>query len=530
MARFLRIPASWRTEANHENGFVIATTALLLIPLMIFAAFAVDVGAWYVEADQAQRAADAAALASVAYTPNETAVTAAAVQVAAANGYVDQPGDFDPSNPTYPHVAIEMISEVEVKVTIITEGESFFGKVVLNGITIERYASADFTRPIPMGSPSSALGTGVDTEYPDDPDNFWLNILPPSTIRQNGDLITNPIASAGNTNVYHDPDGYLFKVDVPDTGGNYELQVRLTCHTWQSGELKMSLYPPDNTVTPAFLRDNLTIVTPLIADQIFTESPNSCDTSGDSGDSNSSDGYHYTDDPEDGTWQTVSTAIGAVPGDWVLQAEHNSGGRILYALRVINTDEVGANRHCTKLGALGDDCPTVSPINWLGIVTHFDMFQPANTDPTELYLADVADVNGRSTLRITMFDPADGIDEVKILMPPVDDNPATVRQYADFTWSVEAESGNPAYTPTAADMAECSGGDSCVTAPVGETGNWFQNKVVLITVDLTTASGGAPYQCGSNCWWKVEYSNDGSTTETTTWRADLIGDPIRLTE
>ncbi len=513
-----------------ESGYVIATTALLLIPLMIFAAFAVDVGGWYVKADQAQRAADAAALAAVAFTPNEAQVTATAIAIAAENGFVDQAGDFDPSNPTYPHVEVEMISDVEVKVNIITEGDSYFGRVVLDGITIERFANADFTRPLPMGSPTSALGTGVDTEYPDDPDNFWLNILPPNTSRQSGDLINAPTSNNGTSNDYQDPDGYLFKIDVPPSGGNYELQVRFTCHAWQNGELQLSLYPPDNTVTPLFLRDNLTLVTPVISNQLYNDSANSCDTTGDTGDTNGGDGYHYTDNPEDGTWQTISSTLGGTPGDWILQAEHGTGGRILYALRIIDTTQVGSAQHCTKLGPLGDDCPTVSPINWLGTVTHYDMFPPGNTDPTELYLAEVDNVNGRSTLRITMFDPADGIDEVKILMPPINDS-TTVRQFADFTWEVVAESGNGAYTPTASDMALCSGGDSCVTAPVGETGNWFQDRVVLITVDLNNAGGpGVRYDCESNCWWKVQYSNDGNTRETTTWRADLVGDPIRLTE
>ncbi|MEZ5226562.1 MAG: pilus assembly protein TadG-related protein [Acidimicrobiales bacterium] len=52
------------TGDEAQAGYVLATTALLLIPLMIFAALAVDVGGWYAQATQAQRAADAAALAA----------------------------------------------------------------------------------------------------------------------------------------------------------------------------------------------------------------------------------------------------------------------------------------------------------------------------------------------------------------------------------------------------------------------------------------------------------------------------------
>ena len=46
-------------------------SALLMLPLLAFAGFAVDIGYWYTHANRMQRAADAAALAGVVWMPND---------------------------------------------------------------------------------------------------------------------------------------------------------------------------------------------------------------------------------------------------------------------------------------------------------------------------------------------------------------------------------------------------------------------------------------------------------------------------
>ena len=88
-------PGKRSTRREVEAGYIMATTALMLIPMLIFAAFAVDVGSWYVEAQKIQRASDAAALAGVVWMPDENKAREAALEITAINGYEDQPGDFD---------------------------------------------------------------------------------------------------------------------------------------------------------------------------------------------------------------------------------------------------------------------------------------------------------------------------------------------------------------------------------------------------------------------------------------------------
>ena len=55
-----------------ERGYVLILTALILIPLLLISAMAVDYGAWYTSGSRMQRAADAAALAGVVWLPDLT--------------------------------------------------------------------------------------------------------------------------------------------------------------------------------------------------------------------------------------------------------------------------------------------------------------------------------------------------------------------------------------------------------------------------------------------------------------------------
>ena len=61
---------SWRLRAREQRGYAVILTSLVLVPLLGFTGFAVDVGAWYARASSIQRAADAAALAGVVWQPD----------------------------------------------------------------------------------------------------------------------------------------------------------------------------------------------------------------------------------------------------------------------------------------------------------------------------------------------------------------------------------------------------------------------------------------------------------------------------
>jgi hypothetical protein len=166
----------------------------LLAPVLIgFAALAVDVGRWLVEAERVQKTADAAANAGVIYMPQEflTAQTAAR-QVAARNGYAHNP----------PATVVDVAPgprRSQLKVTISSTVKNAFGTVFgFSQQVVTRSATADYSGPVPMGSPCNLFGNeplgaaeltaGSATNCKDgSTPNFWANIAGPQTSKQNGD-------------------------------------------------------------------------------------------------------------------------------------------------------------------------------------------------------------------------------------------------------------------------------------------------------------------------------------------------------
>ena len=71
-----------------DGGFVIVWMALMLLVLLAFCGFGIDVANWWFVGQKEQRAADAAALAGSVYLPNDFPTgRAQAIFVAAQNGY-----------------------------------------------------------------------------------------------------------------------------------------------------------------------------------------------------------------------------------------------------------------------------------------------------------------------------------------------------------------------------------------------------------------------------------------------------------
>ena len=150
-----------------DGGYVLIMTGLLLIPLLAFTAFAVDVGSWYAQGVKMQRAADAAALAGVVWAagsagscPSQT-YNCVAIDTAARDGY------------TITNADVTKISDSKISVTINATASMYFGSLFLKNQTLARTATAAYTTPVPMGSPSNQMGN--------DPDNnnlpqFWNNL------------------------------------------------------------------------------------------------------------------------------------------------------------------------------------------------------------------------------------------------------------------------------------------------------------------------------------------------------------------
>ncbi|MGE3620519.1 MAG: pilus assembly protein TadG-related protein [Acidimicrobiia bacterium] len=161
-------------------------TALMLVPLMLAAAFGVDIASWYTRVNDLQRAADSAALAGTVWMPNLEKATIVAEDSLERNGIVHgQDG-----------ISVNIIpgsTENSLRVEILDEDvESYFGRVVNHRQTLTRFAEAEYNLPLPLGSPLNYFGgdagrTGQDpvtTYFTDWPTDFTTRL--PANYSPNG--------------------------------------------------------------------------------------------------------------------------------------------------------------------------------------------------------------------------------------------------------------------------------------------------------------------------------------------------------
>ncbi len=144
-------------DRRDERGYVAALVALLLLTLIGVSAFAVDAGHWYLVGQQAQRAADAAALAGVSQLPGDRpAAYARAYEFSAGNGFKNGVADTSvtPSLDGAP---------TRLRVTVSRQVDNIFGPLLgVDSTTITKTAVADYAGPVPMGSPCNEFGDDPD--------------------------------------------------------------------------------------------------------------------------------------------------------------------------------------------------------------------------------------------------------------------------------------------------------------------------------------------------------------------------------
>ncbi len=217
-------------------------------------------------------------------------------------------------------------------------------------------------------------------------------------------------------------------------------------------------------------------------------------------------------------------------GRWILQAknpEWNAGVRSLYSLRVDPIASPGGA--CSRIGALGSPaCPNIFAVDYLTVYSHGRMFDPT-AGQAELFLGEVSDDYAGKTLEITMFDPAEGIDVVRILQP--DGTPV------DFSWrTIDVDEFG--YTGFGSELvttpvSQTCGGVPCVSASNDDAGsNYnFQNRTIRLYVTVPNNPCVQIVGEPDDCWWKVLYVDSNTdANETTTWGITATGDPVRLIE
>jgi hypothetical protein len=151
-----------RDVDRRDGGFIVITFGLLLIPIIIFTALAVDVSSWYSRATELQRTADSAALAGVVWMPDFGKASDNAAPVLKKNGVVDGAGNMAVTM----SVGETGITSFKVCVTD-NKVTQFFGAVFASPTKMTRCGTAQYNAPLQLGSPLNYFGGNHDsiTQY-----------------------------------------------------------------------------------------------------------------------------------------------------------------------------------------------------------------------------------------------------------------------------------------------------------------------------------------------------------------------------
>lgn len=478
-----------RRGQRDERGYVLVMFALLLVPTLLMAGLSIDVGSWYNRTSEIRKAADAAALAGVVWLPDLTKASTEARAAAARNGFVDGADGIT--------VGVTRSNadprRLRVTITDTAVGSFFFKPLVGDDITLRRTGIAEYVLPVPLGSPLNEFGGEA---Y-----GFWGNIHGPRTDNKKGDAYAPACRASSNCgstqNENYRPEGYLFTVDVPAGVSGLNVQVwdaglydRGSDESVDTGDRRYSTAGTTTTWT-FYNKDNTEL---NVGDNVPAASAGIC-TAGGPG------SWILPEGAYSGTyknkWASICRRNGAIPPGRYLLRVQTSGvgdGANRYAIRVLSGSAKKA-----RVSAYGD----MSMFNNI----------PKNTQ-ANFYLAEVESSHAGKTLKIEMYDPGEvsGSATMKIISPS-----------GGVAASCVGTSTSPTSTFTSGStLSPCQFLSSSGGARYD--GHWV---VLLVPIpnNYSCTSGTIP-----GCWWKVQYDIGGQATDTTTWTASVLGDPIHLIE
>lgn len=580
----LRNRRRWQERNRQERGVVVIWVTLMLVALIGMCGFAVDLSNWWLQSERLQRAADAGAHAGVVFLPADLqGATSTARAETAKNGYRATGAD---QNATVTVAQEPNPNRLRVKVT--AEVPTYFVRVFgINSIDLTREAVAEYVAPVPMGSPENKVGNDPENGYISP--QFWLNVAGPNGNKQSGDRYqskncTASVASctssvnAGIQNDDYAYDGYAFGLKVENVVAGQPLLVRAYdpaftyvndyCQTNMPTQAQANAlqalpgnpypdagvrYAPTPSVDGRYVptawctgdqdiggrttRTTFVLRSPDTTPWDSFDNPIVCSvtmpafTPGQNGQASIYDMLHPTSGPNDGqhvinpndgvlTFAELfrrNVTLCQVPagsvevGDYILQIRSNSqpGSPDVYSTAM---NQGGHNRFSIQAGfglsgATSLDGTDVS-INALG---RLPIYNNATGADTNFYLARVLPYDAGRTLRISLFDISDvGQSGTMQIVPPEEFG-------TSFSGCGFSNDTNKTMTYNA---STCT-----LTVP-----NSFYNER-NVTVDVPIPEN---YNCDEDdplgCWIKVRAQFGGPTSDTTTWSAAILGNPIRLVE
>lgn len=491
------------TNRLRDGGYAAVLTALILVPLLGFAGFAVDVGAWYSRASSLQRAADAAALAGVVWQPDLSQATAAATAEAARNGFTDGVDGIS--------VTVTDTGDNQLTVEIVdTDADLYFSSLFVDTVTIGRQAVAEYNEPVAMGSPDNTLGhqmpAGCDeiiqpsSSCAGPGPGWFLDVGGPLTAHTSGEAITTPClggnygGSCNYLNPDFDPSGYVFAVDVPAAAVGSPITIEVfdpSHYSW--GGKNIPLWGGDGQKTvlefTLFAADGVGLTTPE------TTPVAGCTKVYDA----------VADAAENVNWDTFCTFTPTVAD--------------IYPLRIRSEGFTGANAQGTSLDGFSMRAVSSSGTQpSLYALEYLPMFSNAPAATTFTF-AEIIDEHAGKTIRMRLFDAGDSSQSGTFTLRPLDPsgNPVSTCQYRYYSAD---------QNPSAATWNNSDSGSQCeVITRVGST-SLYNDKWLDIDINIPTS-----YTCGY-CWWSIDYSIPSGVSfyERTVWTVLVVGDPVHLLE
>jgi Flp pilus assembly protein TadG len=502
-----------RERTRGQVLVLFAGSATLLFAVL---SLVIDVGNLWNASIQVQHAAEAAALAGVPYMPGDfTTASSKAREEAAKNGYSAALGAT-----VTPLVNAESNRRLDVRIS--RDVATFFMRVVgIGNVRVTRTATAEYTLPVPMGSPLSVYG--------DNSGFFWAAAEAQGTNRSAGDAYGTFWNPNPTQNTAYDQNGYHYAIDVPAGAGatNIDLYDPTFCAVdenkgtgdhwipWdQAGWPATSIYYTlwsDPAATPLDYSDDVVVTT---SGSLF-EAKRQVDKSAALRETAAAwPGHAFwalpdcTTDAYHNRWWTMATVT--TPGTYRLQvttttlsnvnAQKNVSAEIMWSLRAVSTD------------------PTKKPyVYGLGKML---IYANVTAGTTLFYLGRIEAVHAGKTIVIQLFDPGDasGNSSIEVLKPASSGYAAT-----PFSYTADANAaGSKSGTNVTRLRTTISGAAQ------------YNNAWVTLTVPLPKTYT-APLPPGEPAgtqggWWKIRYTFDSTTSDTTTWQVSIRGNPVHLVQ
>jgi hypothetical protein len=486
------------------------------IVLFTLLALVIDVGNFWNTSIHVQHAAEAAALAGVPYMPGDFATASSkAREEAAKNGYSAASGATIT-------VAPNVESDRRLDVTISRDTGTFFlGIIGINRITVARTATGEYTLPVPMGSPLSVYG--------DNSGNFWAANEAQGTNRSAGDAYGTYWNPNPTQNNQFTPLGYQYAIEIPAGAGATNIDiydptfcavddVKGTGDHWipwnASGWPALSTYFTlwsDPASTPLDYSDDVQVAS---SGTLF-ESKRQVDKSAALRETSASW-------PGDAFWSLPDCTSDAYHNQWWTLTTVTSPAT--YRLTVTTTNQANINEQTSTSGenmwslrAVTSDPTKKARVYGLGKMV---IYANVANGTTLFYMARIEAVHAGKTLVIQLFDPGDaaGNSTIEILKP-------TSTGYSPATFSYTAD----------ANAAGSKSGTNVTSLRTTISGTaQYNNSWVTLTIPLPKTYT-APLPPGEPAgtqggWWKIRYSFDNTTTDTTTWEASIRGNPVHLVQ